>query len=379
MNKDINITLSNDIFDRQEDVYSFNEFGTFVNRFSISQTIISNKFWDFLKSEYNIHEHNIIVTCDIQNDYKNREVRSYKYVITINKPHKILFVFYDEEKAIDPDLYKTEGEQLNKIYEILIYFQSNAYNFVNDDIIPKVKKMIYQPPDDKSFYLISKGNYGYELRSATIKNVEIDLEMNYGVDFIKKDKEIIDKLLNTNKGLFLFHGEPGTGKTTYIRKIINELSDDKTIIYVPSYMMYGISEPDMISFISKFKNSILLLEDAESILTNSTENRDQAVTNILNMSDGLLNDHLDMQIIATLNVDKKVIDEALLRKGRLMVNYKFKRLTSKQATKLSKYIGINKIYKSSATLAEVYNNNKENQLIDLVDINDKSKGIGFKL
>jgi hypothetical protein len=37
---------------------------------------------------------------------------------------------------------------------------------------------------------------------------------------------------------------------------------------------------------------------------------------------------MDMQIIATFNVNKKVMDEALLRKGRLMVEYKFKKLTA---------------------------------------------------
>ena len=166
--------------------------------------------------------------------------------------------------------------------------------------------------------------------------------------------------------------------TTYIRKIIHDLSEEKTIIYVPSYMMYSIAEPELISFVSKFKNSILLLEDAESILTNSTEDRDQAVTNILNISDGLLNDYMDMQIIATLNVQKSVIDEALLRKGRLMVNYKFKKLTATQATKLSKYIKTDKKYTEPQTLAEVYEEKNGKQLIDLVDV-DEPSGMGFKI
>jgi len=216
------------------------------------------------------------------------------------------------------------------------------------------------------------------LRNATVKDLDINLEMNYGEDFINIDSEIVAKLSKNKKGLFLFHGAPGVGKTTYIRKLIHDLSEEKTIIYVPSYMMYGIAEPELISFVSKFKNTILLLEDAESILTNTTENRDQAVTNILNMSDGLLNDYLDMQIIATLNIEKKIIDDALLREGRLMVNYKFKKLTAKQATKLSKYIGVGKKFTQNATLAEVYDSKNGKQLIDLADIDDSTSGFGFK-
>lgn len=163
--------------------------------------------------------------------------------------------------------------------------------------------------------------------------------------------------------------------TTYIRKLVSELSEEKTIIYVPSYFMYDIANPELISFISKFRNSILLLEDAEMILTSPQEERSQAVTNILNISDGLLNDHMDMQIIATFNISRKIIDEALLRKGRLMVDYKFKKLTANQATKLSKHIGLNKEYSEPKTLAEIYEEKVGKQLID----NDiVTKKIGFQ-
>jgi len=379
MDKTINLTLSNDIFERQEDVYAYVEFGKFTNRFSISQQIISDKFWNFLKTEYNVKPENMMVHCDIQKDIKGREERSYKYVVTLNKPYKVMFIFYDEKKVIDSELYETPEEQEDKIFEMLIYFQSDSTDFVNNDILPKLEEMTYHPPKNKSFFLISRGNYGYELRNATVKDLDINLKMNYGEEFIDKDKEIIKKLSENKKGLFLFHGSPGTGKTTYIRKIIHDLSEEKTIIYVPSYMMYGIAEPELISFVSKFKNTVLLLEDAETILTNTTEDRDQAVTNILNMSDGLLNDYLDMQIIATLNVEKKIIDEALLRKGRLMVNYKFKKLTPIQATDLSKYIGANKKFTTAATLAEVYDDKNGKQLIDLADVDDSTKGMGFKI
>lgn len=375
----INFSISNDNFDRQEDIYAFLSFGGFTNRYIISQQIISKKFWEFLKTEFNVKSENILFNCDLTKDVKHREERSYRYVVTLQKPYKIMFVFYDEEKIVDPALYATKDEQENKIYELMLYFQSDAYEFVEKEILPKIHEMEYIPPTNKTFFIISRGNYGYELRSANVKEFDINLEMNYGKSFVEVDKEIISKLKNEKKGLFMFHGVPGTGKTTYLRKIILDLSDDKSIIYIPSYLMYNIADPELISFISKFKNSILLLEDAEIILTNPVESRSQAVTNILNISDGLLNDFMDMQIIATLNIQKDVIDEALLREGRMMVNYKFKKLTSKQATALSKYIGINKEYDEAKTLSEVYEEKNGKQLIDLVDIDDNTKGIGFKI
>lgn len=163
--------------------------------------------------------------------------------------------------------------------------------------------------------------------------------------------------------------------TYLLRKLVSDLAEEKTIIYVPSYFMFDIANPELISFISKFKNSVLLLEDAESILTSPDDERNQAVSNILNISDGLLNDHMDMQIIATFNTSRKVLDSALLRKGRLMVDYKFRKLNAKQATKLSEHIGLNKVYTESKTLAEIYEGKGSTQLID-IDVEDKK--IGFK-
>jgi hypothetical protein len=81
---------------------------------------------------------------------------------------------------------------------------------------------------------------------------------------------------------------------------------------------------------------------------------------------------MEMQVIATFNTTKKISDKALLRKGRLMVDYQFKKLTAEQATKLSEYIGLNKVYKEPKTLADVYEEKGGKQLID---IDDNSKKI----
>ena len=57
-----------------------------------------------------------------------------------------------------------------------------------------------------------------------------------------------------------------------------------------------------------------------------------------------------------------------------MVDYKFKKLTAIQATKLSKHIGLNKKYNEPQTLAEIYEEKIGKQLIDT---DDNTKKIGF--
>ena len=185
---------------------------------------------------------------------------------------------------------------------------------------------------------------------------------------------LIDRLTNSNKGLFLFHGVPGSGKTQYLRYLISMLSEEKTIIYVPSSMMYNIADPEFVSFIGGFKDTLLLLEDAENILANTVDDRSQAVSNILNMTDGLLNDYMDIQIIATFNTDAKLIDNALKRAGRLQISYKFNKLSKTDANILAKELGLTKTFESGATLAEIYEG--ANQIIE-DDLQTENK-IGFR-
>lgn len=366
--------LSDYMLDRKEDIQAYLKFGKIVNRFTIAGEIYSDLFWKYIKNSLSIKEENITVFCEFGFDVKNRFSKFYKYIISVDSPQKILMQFYDEEKIVDEKIYETEEEQRNKITDLSIYFDSESMSFANN-MVEDILKFAYNPPMSKTFFIISTSSVGYELRAASIKEFDIQLNLNYGEKFVKKYEDIVSKLRNNKHGLFIFHGEPGTGKTTLIRKLVSDLSEDKTIIYIPSYFMFDIANPELISFISQFRNSVLLLEDAEMILTSTEEERNQAVSNILNISDGLLNDHMDMQIIATFNATKDIIDGALLRKGRLMVNYQFKKLSPTEATKLSEYIGLNKKYTESKTLAEIYEEKIGKQLID-VDV--KRKKIGFQ-
>ncbi|MCC7515699.1 MAG: AAA family ATPase [Bacteroidia bacterium] len=110
----------------------------------------------------------------------------------------------------------------------------------------------------------------------------------------------------------------------------------------------------------KHPNSILIIEDAENIIRDRTHDNflpNQAVANLLNLSDGLLGDAMHQQIICTFNCDVKGIDPALLRDGRLVIEHKFDKLNVQNARRMCVELGIpgygNDIHESIA-LAEIY-------------------------
>lgn len=244
--------------------------------------------------------------------------------------------------------------------QVLINNYKIYYDIKHKEKVDKFNALMqenaYVPNSSNQFYIIVVDGQGnLTLRAEKAIEQEINLELNYGKKFVKTHEKIMKALKETSSGLLLLHGDPGTGKTSWSRYMISLLCNDKKIIYVPSFMMEQLANPEFMSFIKNQKNSILILEDAETVLSQREDGfNTQAVSNILNMTNGLLNDVMKIQIIATFNMDKKQIDKALLRPGRLIDDVKFDKLSPEEANELSAHLGKNINYNKPVTLAEIY-------------------------
>lgn len=248
-------------------------------------------------------------------------------------------------------------------YEKNGIWNTSAFKFYYDckhnekikNIIKELKGYIQTQDIKNRFYTIGADNGNFILNSEKVNTIDINLELNYGSKFLPVYEEICDALKTQYKGLILFFGDSGTGKTYFLRHLISLLCNDKTIIYVPAYMIEQIANPEFISFIQRFKEAILILEDAEHALqARSEEYGAQIVSNLLNITDGLLNDATKIQVIATFNMDKKNIDKALLRPGRLLKEWKFDKLSIDESKAVAKYLNKNIDITTSMTLAEIY-------------------------
>ena len=132
---------------------------------------------------------------------------------------------------------------------------------------------------------------------------------------------------------------------------------------MPPNMVDYLVDPGFMTFLSQTVTRlsaqgefcVLLIEDAEPLLASRESNtRIQGVTNLLNMTDGLLNDVLKLQIICTFNVELRQLDAALLRPGRLIARKEFKALGEIEANLLAQSLGIKHHFTAPATLSEIY-------------------------
>lgn len=154
----------------------------------------------------------------------------------------------------------------------------------------------------------------------------------YNDDLPPVHERILTGLAGASTGLAVLRGAPGTGKTTYIRHLSG--CTDRKMIYVPQEMASWLSKPDAISFLLEHSGSVLVLEDAEDALRPRSRGGG-AVSTILNITDGLLADCLNLQVICTVNAKASELDEALLRPGRLVASYEFRPLARARAAALA--------------------------------------------
>lgn len=246
------------------------------------------------------------------------------------------------------------------------------------EIEQQIKDYIKVPPVPKeggyANIILQHGN-SLGLREFEVQPTVIDISLNYGEGF----KELYDYSLgkltdkSATKGLYLFHGKPGTGKTSIIRHLITEICRDKTVIYIPPDFATTITDPGFLSFLMQYEGCVLIIEDAENILRSRKQGQSQAAANILNLTDGLLADLLKIQIICTFNCELGEIDAALLRKGRLTARHEFKELDLDQTQKVIDSLGLNHKASKPMTLADIYNLSER----DYVNPSEMKK-IGFK-
>ena len=200
---------------------------------------------------------------------------------------------------------------------------------------------------------------GFSTNTLLIKTVDLNVKENYNDDL--PDDKIKEFLQAENEsGLLILHGKPGTGKTTYIRNLIRELSD-KDFLILDSSVFDNITDSSFIQLLLEYKDCVVILEDCESMLADRTDGNNK-MASLLNLSDGILGDAFNLKFICTFNADINRIDQALLRKGRMKVKYEFKKLSKDKVKVLSDKYKLN-IPEDKITdmyLSDIFNYNSDN-------------------
>lgn len=250
-------------------------------------------------------------------------------------------------------------------FEILHDGKEDAFVHELTDLVNQFKERQRRQPLEIN--LIVRNGRGLDLKAMEIKRTKLDLDLFYEDDF-KETDEVIRKRLNAkkDKGIVLLHGLPGTGKTTYLRHLIGKIK--KRVLFLSPTVADNLMNPEFVELLIDNPNTVLVIEDAENIIMDRKLSTGSSVSNLLNISDGLLADFLNVQLICTFNNSLTLVDSALMRKGRLIAKYEFGKLGIKKAQKLSDHFGLNEVITKPMTIAEIANPNEKEHKVERIEV-----------
>ena len=297
------------------------------------------------KIKHNINVKIMLKAFYESNNYTVIQYSSYEYLILGNNYNLLTIITLSDTTERTETLYQN------------IYISAK---YTNEDIKNICKEI-------NSFFSPVKREEQIEFGIAAIagsgdiytnyydfKTINVDIDANYNDD-IPYDRMV--EILNdeTSASLLLFYGEPGTGKSSIIKKFISEMPE-KEFIFMDGTLLANVQQDRLMAYFLENENSIFIFEDCEKILLDRDHNYNPTMSILLNLTDGIISDVLNIKIICTFNTNINNIDTALLRKGRLSLKYEFTKLAKE---KVRKILNDNTIDKDM-TLADIYYYKEEN-------------------
>ncbi len=255
-------------------------------------------------------------------------------------------------------LYEFDSDDGNNRYHVLhregafVLIENDCVTAVSDDreksqaLVEEISKAWDDSEGRQEGSLEIQITYG-KTRGPDTQNRSIrapslaDIAANYAPE-TRGQLEALAQMHQPDFGkIIILNGEPGTGKTYAIRALMQEwkswcsfkvIMDPHEFFTKPDYMIRHLDRAKMKGKKGKRSFQLLVLDDADLFLAaDAKAQTGDAVSRLLNMSDGIIGQGLDCLFLISTNQELGEINEAISRPGRTLANISFRRFIQEEA------------------------------------------------